>query len=89
MRFATFSRAAALIAGGQAGLKWRPDLLHLNDWPCALAAAYLKWNGATARSLLTNHNLKKAGTETAKVGNEATNTLHANILMASRVAEVL
>lgn len=34
-------------------------------------------------SLLTNHNTPK------KVGNEATNTLHANILMASRVAEVL
>ena len=33
-------------------------------------------------SLLTNHSLKK-------VGNDATNTLHANILMASRVAEVL
>ena len=34
-------------------------------------------------SLLTNH------TTPGKVGNEATNTLHANILMASRVSEVL
>ncbi len=34
-------------------------------------------------SLLTNHNTPK------KVGNETTNTLHANILMASRVSEVL
>ena len=34
-------------------------------------------------SLLTNHNVAK------KVGNEATNTRHANILMASRVSEVL
>ena len=34
-------------------------------------------------SLLTKHNTTK------KVGNEATNTLHANILMASRVSEVL
>lgn len=33
-------------------------------------------------SLLTNHSAKK-------VGNDATNTLHANILMASRVSEVL
>ena len=33
-------------------------------------------------SLLTNH-------APSKVGNEATNTLHANILMASRVSEVL
>ncbi|MDR6216132.1 flagellar transcriptional regulator FlhD [Paracidovorax wautersii] len=34
-------------------------------------------------SLLTNHNTPK------KAINEATNTLHANILMASRVSEVL
>ena len=34
-------------------------------------------------SLLTNHNTPN------KVGNEATNPLHANILMASRVSEVL
>ena len=33
--------------------------------------------------LLTNQNTPK------KVGNEATNTLHANILMASRLSEVL
>ena len=33
-------------------------------------------------SLLTNH-------APSKVGNDATNTLHANILMASRVSEVL
>ena len=33
-------------------------------------------------SLLTNHGIKK-------VGNSATNILHANILMAGRVAEVL
>lgn len=34
-------------------------------------------------SLLTNHNVQQ------KVGNEATNKLHANILMAGRVSEVL
>jgi len=34
-------------------------------------------------SLLTSHNTPN------KVGNEATNTLYANILMASRVAEVI
>ena len=34
-------------------------------------------------SLLTNHNTPK------KIGNETTNTLHANILMASRLSEVL
>lgn len=34
-------------------------------------------------SLLTNHDTPR------KVANEATNTLHANILMASRVSEVI
>lgn len=34
-------------------------------------------------SLLTNHNTQQ------KVGNEATNKLHANILMAGRLSEVL
>ena len=34
-------------------------------------------------SLLTNHNTQQ------KVGNEATNKLHANILMAGRLAEIL
>jgi len=33
-------------------------------------------------NLLTNHSSNK-------IGNEATNALHANILMASRVSEVL
>lgn len=36
-------------------------------------------------SLLTNH----GGGEGKKIGNEATNALHANILMAGRVSEVL
>lgn len=41
-------------------------------------------------SLLTNHSLKTSTShEAAKIGNEATNTLHANILMASRISEVL
>ena len=37
-------------------------------------------------SLLTNHSRPGA---CQKVGNEATNTLHANILMAGRMSEVL
>ena len=37
--------------------------------------------------LLTNHS--RPGAATQKVGNEATNTLHAKILMAGRMSEVL
>ncbi|WP_115556930.1 glycogen synthase GlgA [Xanthomonas campestris] len=61
IRFATLSHAAAQIAAGRAGLGWRPRLLHLNDWPCALAAAYVRWSGGTTPCLLTIHNLAYQG----------------------------
>lgn len=61
IRFATLSFAAAEIAAGRAGLNWAPELLHLNDWPCALAAGYLRWSGCQVPSLLTIHNLAYQG----------------------------
>lgn len=61
IRFATLAHAAAEICAGRAGLTWSPDLLHLNDWPNALAAAYLKWRGISTPSLLTVHNLAYQG----------------------------
>lgn len=61
VRFATLSHAAAGIAAGHVGMDWRPDLLHLNDWPCALAASYVHWHGGDTPSLLTVHNLAYQG----------------------------
>ncbi|RPE74802.1 glycogen synthase GlgA [Vulcaniibacterium tengchongense] len=61
IRFATLAHAAAEIAAGRAGLGWRPQLLHLNDWPGALAAAYVSWRGGDTPSLLTIHNLAYQG----------------------------
>ncbi len=61
VRFATLSHAAAAIAAGQAGLDWCPRILHLNDWPSALAAAYVRWNGGDTPCLLTIHNLAYQG----------------------------
>lgn len=61
IRFATLSHAAAEIAGGRAGLGWQPALLHLNDWPTAMAAAYAHWHGDDTPSLLTVHNLAYQG----------------------------
>src|SRR4051812_14342181 len=46
VRFARLSLAAAEIAAGRAGIRWGPDVLHVNDWPCGLAPAYLRWQGA-------------------------------------------
>jgi starch synthase len=60
-RFATLSHAAAEIAAGRAGMAWRPHLVHLNDWPCALAAAYMAWRGVATPTLMTIHNLAYQG----------------------------
>jgi starch synthase len=61
IRFARLGLAAAEIAAGWAELNWRPDLLHLNDWPTALAAGYMSWRNVSVPSLLTIHNLAYQG----------------------------
>lgn len=61
IRFARLALAAAEIAEGAGELGWRPDLLHLNDWPSALAAGYLSWRGKAPPSVLTIHNLAYQG----------------------------
>ncbi|HET8790653.1 MAG TPA: glycogen synthase GlgA [Modicisalibacter sp.] len=61
VRFARLSLAAAEIASGAPGLDWRPQLLHLNDWPSALAAGYLRWRGDGTPSVFTIHNLAYQG----------------------------
>jgi starch synthase len=62
IRFARLGLAAAEIgASGIPGCQWRPDLLHVNDWPSALAPAYLAWRGCPTPSILTVHNLAYQG----------------------------
>jgi starch synthase len=61
VRFGRFSLAAAEIAMGVAELGWKPDLLHANDWPAALAPGYLAWRGSNVPSVLTVHNLAYQG----------------------------
>jgi len=60
VRFARLGLAAAELAE-RGGAGWRPDLLHLNDWPTALAAGYLHWRGVDTPCLLTIHNLAHQG----------------------------
>jgi starch synthase len=63
LRFAVLSNAASVLAGEASPLAWRPDCVHCNDWPTALAAAYLAFDkAAAAASLLTVHNLAFQGT---------------------------
>ena len=61
VRFARLSFAAAEIASGVPDLGWKPDLLHLNDWPASLAPAYLSWRGLDVPTVLTVHNLAYQG----------------------------
>src|SRR4051794_10664559 len=61
VRFARLGLAAADLACGLGDPQWRPDLLHLNDWPASLAPAYLAWRGLQVPSILTIHNLAYQG----------------------------
>ena len=61
IRFARLSLAAAAIAKGCNAIKWRPDLVHANDWPTALTPAYRAWQGQTTPSVFTIHNLAHQG----------------------------
>lgn len=61
IRFARLSLAAADLAAGVGDPNWRPDNLHLNDWPTALAPGYLAWRGLDTPTILTIHNLAYQG----------------------------
>lgn len=62
-RFAAFAHLAARLAtAGSPWPAWQPDLLHVHDWPAALAPAYLqRLPGPRAASVLTIHNLAFQG----------------------------
>jgi starch synthase len=61
LRFAVFSKAAALLASADSPLEWRPQVLHCNDWQTGLAPAYLSLSGGTTPSVMTVHNLAYQG----------------------------
>jgi len=62
LRFGLLSRVAAWLGSTASTLDWRPDVVHCNDWQTALAPAYLYYQpGATARTLVTVHNLAFQG----------------------------
>jgi starch synthase len=62
LRFGFLSKAAAVLGSERTPLRWRPDVIHCNDWPSALAPTYLRLERTRrARSLLTIHNLAFQG----------------------------
>ncbi|HET9579810.1 MAG TPA: glycogen/starch synthase, partial [Usitatibacter sp.] len=62
LRFGVLSKVAAVLGSMQCPLAWRPDVVHCNDWPTALAPAFLRFaRGRHAASLTTIHNLAFQG----------------------------
>ena len=68
LRFGMLSRVAALLGTAASPCKgWRADIVHANDWPCALAPLYLAQARAmaphepVAASIITIHNLAFQG----------------------------
>jgi starch synthase len=61
VRFARLGLAAAELAAGSVDSTWAADVLHVNDWPAAMAPAYLAWRGRRIPSILTVHNLAYQG----------------------------
>jgi starch synthase len=62
LRFGLLSRAAALLGCASSPLRWRPHVIHCNDWQTGLAPAYLHAaHDADAASVLTIHNLAFQG----------------------------
>jgi starch synthase len=62
LRFGLLSKAAALLGSASSPLSWRPHIIHGNDWPAALACAYLHYTSEPrAANLVTVHNLAFQG----------------------------
>jgi starch synthase len=61
-RFGALSRIAAILGGAASPLDWRPQVIHCNDWPAALAPAYLRYAPPPrAATVMTIHNLAFQG----------------------------
>ncbi|HTF94886.1 MAG TPA: glycogen synthase GlgA [Cellvibrio sp.] len=61
IRFARLGLAAADMAMGKGHIGWRPDIIHANDWPSALAPAYIALRNQPTPSIFTIHNLAYQG----------------------------
>lgn len=63
LRFGLLSLAAARLSTADSPLKWRPQVLHANDWQTGLAPAYLDAWGVADQpgTLFTIHNMAYQG----------------------------
>lgn len=60
-RFALFDKVGAMVAMGEAGLNWKPDLVHCNDWQTGLLPVFLDAYHGRPGTVFTVHNLAYQG----------------------------
>lgn len=60
-RFGLLSKIAAMLGSADTPLKWKPDVVHCNDWQAGLAPAYLHFAPDSAPSMMSVHNLAFQG----------------------------
>lgn len=60
-RFALFCRIAVEVAMDRAGLHWKADVVHCNDWQTGLVPALLSFEEHRPASVFTIHNLAYQG----------------------------
>jgi len=60
-RFGLFSKIAALMGSADTPLRWKPEVVHCNDWQSGLVPAYLQYAKDPASCLVTVHNLAFQG----------------------------
>jgi starch synthase len=60
-RFTVFCRAIQAVAMDTAGLEWRPELVHCNDWQTALVPPLLAAEDDRPATVFTIHNLAYQG----------------------------
>ncbi|MGM0767633.1 MAG: glycogen synthase GlgA [Pseudomonadota bacterium] len=60
-RYHLFARVATLMALGQAGLNWVPDVVHCNDWQTGLVPVLLDSYQKRPATVFTIHNLAYQG----------------------------
>lgn len=60
-RFHLFARISAMMALGQLGLPWKPDIVHCNDWQTGLIPVFLQSCKHPPPTVFTIHNLAYQG----------------------------
>jgi len=60
-RFGVFSKVVTELAMNRVGIRWQPDVVHLNDWQTGLVPALLSLEASPPKSIFTIHNMAYPG----------------------------